>query len=108
MRMRARPGTWPSASRTWASKGRPPIGTRHLWVTPASAASGSRRPLRWAARMMAVGLVLGMLPGPRLRRGAGLRLRNRRLEQAVTAQALVEDGLDQLCLGEAGALRGAA
>ena len=52
MRTESIPSTSPSAARTWASSGRPPIGTRHLWVTPASAASGSSRPPRWAARTM--------------------------------------------------------
>src|SRR5436190_10374901 len=83
------PSTSASASMTWASNGRPPIGTRHLWLTPASAASGSSRPSRWAARTIIV--------KPRSV-----------IEQPVPAQALVENGLDQLGLGQAGADRRAA
>src|SRR5205085_2474773 len=83
MRIPSIPSTPAKAASTWASRGRPWIGTRHLWVTPASAASGSRRPFRWAARMMTV------------RRSA--------IEQAMAAEAFVEDGLDQLRLGEPGA-----
>src|SRR3954470_9617720 len=92
MRTPSIPSIPASAASTWASKGRPPIGTRHLWLTPASAASGSSLPSRCAARMTTL-------------KGSTWALF---IEQAVAAQALVEDGLDQLRLAEAGARRGSA
>src|SRR3954463_15414038 len=88
MRTCSRPSMPVSAARTWASKGLPPIGTRHLCVTRASAASGSSLPSRWAARMMT--------------------LKGLAIEQAVAAQPLIKNGLDKLRLGQASADRGPA
>src|SRR6185436_627922 len=86
IRTEATPSTPDIASSTWASSGRPPIGTSPLWVTPASAASGSSLPSRWAARTTTV-------KGPL----AGI------VEQSVAAKAFVEDGFDQLGLAQTGA-----